>query len=375
MKERATKFELLRIIAMILIVSGHLASEGGVLESTNGINHSLTLAFSSGARIAVNLFLMIGCWFMVDAKYSTKRIVKLYSEVWFYSVLITSIFLLIRVDNGISTKEIIQSFFPFVFRTIWFATIYIMLIILSPFINKVFEFGEKKIRNLVIILFGFVSGISTISGFTDTFLCALVWFVFVYIFIGYYKKFLSVKWEGKNKVIFLLIGLLLYAMAISVRILVYYTNESHILSLFGKVIDNWIVDYKAIPNFLCALLIFLFFTNIKIKHSRCINWVASSTFAVYIIHQVPAFRHVVWKEIYKSMTWNNSKMFIGYYFTTIISFFIVSIIIDKVRKRVLEVWWLNTKFIKKIVVLGDRAIIGEDNIIIENGKNEMRKNE
>lgn len=84
-KSRTSNFELFRIVSMFLIIAGHLTSEGGAFsDNTSGVTRDIVILMGSGARIAVNLFIMIGCWFMVDSEFSSKRILKLYSETWIH---------------------------------------------------------------------------------------------------------------------------------------------------------------------------------------------------------------------------------------------------------------------------------------------------
>ena len=357
MKTRSSNFELLRIIAIMLIIAGHLSSEGSVLEATLGFHHAFTLAVCSGARIAVNLFLMLGCWFMVDSKFSAKRILKLYCEVWFYSAAITLLLMLIKADTRISSMEMITSFLPFTFRTIWYASIYIMLLFLAPYLNAVFQMDQKRLRNLVVLLFVFVSVISTISGFMDTYLCALSWFVFIYFFMGYYKRFIYTTWKARKE-LFLGIGILMYLGAVSLRILDYY-SDSGIISLAGKAAATWIVDYKSIPNFLCAFCIFHYFSKLEIKRSKAINTLAAGTFAAYIIHQLPAFRHVLWFDVYKTMAWTESPLFPLYYVGTVVSFFVIASLADSLRRAYLEKWWLHTKLVNAVAERVDRALLPE----------------
>ena len=64
-EQRHSSIELLRILAMLMIVAGHfLCHQSGVAAAHGGFTVSL---FGSGARWACNLFLLVGCWFMVDA--------------------------------------------------------------------------------------------------------------------------------------------------------------------------------------------------------------------------------------------------------------------------------------------------------------------
>ena len=85
---------------MLAIVSGHLLSQS-TLAGVEGTNHILAMLLGSGVRIGVNVFLLLGVWFMVDAKFKAERIVRLYLEVFFYSVPITICMLLMGEACGL----------------------------------------------------------------------------------------------------------------------------------------------------------------------------------------------------------------------------------------------------------------------------------
>ena len=74
---RQSNFELLRLVAMLAIVAGHFVSQSAVGHAS-GAAGTVASILSSGPRLAVNLFLLVGCWFMVDAKFKAERLLKLY---------------------------------------------------------------------------------------------------------------------------------------------------------------------------------------------------------------------------------------------------------------------------------------------------------
>lgn len=89
--KRDANIELLRIVSMILIIAGHLVEQNNVIEKINGISLFTALLLGSAYRIAVNIFLLIGVWFMVNKEFSARRIIVLYGEVWFYGIFLTGI--------------------------------------------------------------------------------------------------------------------------------------------------------------------------------------------------------------------------------------------------------------------------------------------
>ena len=64
MKQRKSNYELLRILSMLLIVAGHLVEQSGLLAYDNP-NLFIACLLGSASRVAVNLFLILGCWFLV----------------------------------------------------------------------------------------------------------------------------------------------------------------------------------------------------------------------------------------------------------------------------------------------------------------------
>ena len=88
-KERSSNLELLRLLAMFCIVANHLVGQGDVLRDASGVNFLFSFFVGNAARISVNVFLIIGCWFMADASFRGSRFVKLWLEELFYTVILT----------------------------------------------------------------------------------------------------------------------------------------------------------------------------------------------------------------------------------------------------------------------------------------------
>ena len=86
---RQSNWELLRIVAMLMIVAGHFFQQSGFIRSASAADYWFSIFAGSGSRIAVNMFLMLGCWFMVDTKFKAHRIIKLYLNVWCFTVPLT----------------------------------------------------------------------------------------------------------------------------------------------------------------------------------------------------------------------------------------------------------------------------------------------
>lgn len=193
---RNSNIEFLRLVAMFFIVAGHYLSYSGLIETVTGVNQVFAYLIGSGARIAVSLFLMIGIWYMIDREFSARRLLKLYFEIWFYGVAITIGAAIMGVP--VSKYGILRVIFPFTLNSVWFGTAYISLLMASPFLRKMFEWDRWVIRNFIIVLSIIIVPKTSISGFNDTWLDVMLWFIYMYLLVGYYKKYLynTIKAKG-----------------------------------------------------------------------------------------------------------------------------------------------------------------------------------
>lgn len=187
--ERQSNFELMRIVAMLMIISGHFINQSGLRTNSCGIDLYVLTYLGSASRIAVNMFIMLGAWFMVELQFKARRILKLYFNVWVLTAGIS--ILLLVLGYSLNSREVAKSILPFIGRGVWFPSSYIALILLSPWLKKFFYLSSASQKNLLIIVFLMVSGIITVyapGGMEDNWLDTLCWFVFIYLFIGYYRK-------------------------------------------------------------------------------------------------------------------------------------------------------------------------------------------
>ena len=175
---RNSNIELLRIISMLFIILGHFIMQGGIFENYRNTNHIFPYILGFGSSISVNIFLIIGTWFMVDKDFKSERVVKLYSQVFFYTTIITTI--LVVSGLSIPIKDIFRGYFPFFGRALWFSSAYITLMLLTPYLKRIFNIGEKKLYQLLCLMFVFISVVSTFPDLQQNYLCNTLWFAFVY---------------------------------------------------------------------------------------------------------------------------------------------------------------------------------------------------
>lgn len=341
MKKRNSNIEILRIFSMLMIVAGHFIEQSGLTINETSINNFLLVLIGSGSRIAVNIFLLIGIWFMIDSDFKSFKVFKLYGQVIFYCWPLT-ILSLVFFESGISIKDVARGILPFWGRALWFVSAYITLLFFSPFINTILKWEKRRLRLLVVLVLFFVSVVSTLPDLQDAYLCDSMWFVVVYLIIGYQKKY-PIKVQYIN-IFNLILGCGLYICLVTASYLGKTNNGVSLFRIIGKFGNQYISDIKTIPNFVIALLIFFYVINLQNYHNKVINYLAGNMFSIYIFHQIPAFYPILWKYVFRSDLWVGSPIFI-YPIAVFVGICIFVTLTEVVRKKIFEPKWLNNKFI------------------------------
>lgn len=351
-KTRDSNIELLRIISMIMIVVHHYEMYAGFTNSGNlSLNSYIEIVLYSFGKLGVNIFVIISGYFLINSRFNTKKLIKLWMQIFFYSVSIMIILKMLNIVN-VTTKENFKYFFPISYKKYWFASTYMYLYLIFPFLNKFAHGIDKKTYKVVLILLSMMFSITysiiyksnSFQTDTGTFE-SLVWFVFLYLLAGYIKIYGIKFLENKRKnIIFTIILLIVFLGILFISHFIYI--KFHKL----KNIINYYTRMNSIFLLLLAVTIFYVFKNIKIKNNKVINLIARNSFAVYLIHEHELIRATMWKFI-KSivMQYGNEYIII---LCCIVIFFTIAGIIEKIR-MFLEKHVLKIKIFEKIFIKYD----------------------
>lgn len=145
--KRDSKFELLRIISMIFIISSHFSLYGNWLNKTKHIID--TMQFHPLEQIGVYLFVMISGYFLstrtIDFKNAWKRIVALWKKTILYSIIACLIAIILKLDS-VSIKSVIISILPISLVM----TSFILLVLMTPLLNVSVKLTECIEKNVLV---------------------------------------------------------------------------------------------------------------------------------------------------------------------------------------------------------------------------------
>lgn len=228
---RQSNFELLRILAMFLIVLHHFSVHGNFPIGTGNIYNDRVLQIC-GLGGGVEIFIMLSGYFLINSRFKLHKLIKLMVQCLFYGGGIV-LFSLIILKVNPSKDLIVKGISPFG-QLSWFAYAYIILYIFFPFFNVMFKHLGRKMH-LLFILTGFVVWlvIPTFTNFLKHFslyfdYSELVRFVYFYS-MGAYFRLYGCKVKLKTLII-LLIGVICYIYVL--HIVRNFTNCQYALPLF-----------------------------------------------------------------------------------------------------------------------------------------------
>ena len=340
MQVRASGIELCRVLAMLTIVAGHFIGQSG-LKSVHG-NSTWLLLCGSGTRWAVNLFLIVSCWFMVDCAFKAERIARLYLTVLFYGVPLTILGLVLGTP---ASKDVCRGFAPFLGRPLWFFSAYISLALVAPWLKLAFKLSRTSLGTLVALLTVVIPVVCTLPDPQMCYTVDVCYFFYVFVLVGFLKPLFSSP--ARHKYVALVTGAALYVLLVLLR-------RSGCPFIQGWA-EQCLADFKTVPNLASALLVFYFFLHLDIGSIKLINRVAASAFAVYVIHSTPAFCSFLWDRIFQTKRWMASDFYPLYATAVVAAVYLSGILLEIPRRLIVEKWLLSRVGIQKLFRMVDDA--------------------
>lgn len=262
--------------------------------------------------MGVNIFVLISGYFLINSKFSLKRILRLCAAILFYSVSIYLIF--VAAGKEISDwKNFLYALFPVSANQYWFMSSYIFTVILAPFINLALKSCDAKGHiALIAVLLVIQTLITPIFG--HNYISDTGWFVTLYI-IAAYIRLHPYKLFDSNK-----IAVPIASVTFSAILLL---NALANIGLYGMTNAVCVI---------CSIATFCSFKNFNIPHCKPINLLASATAGVYLIHDNLYTRKYIWPDMVKVPFHAQFDYFIGYAFLCVLAVFAVCAAADGLRQ-------------------------------------------
>lgn len=309
-RERNSSFELLRIIAILFIVIYHLLITVYSKNPTETIYKCAWIPL----HIGVILFVFISGYFGI--KCTINGICKLIGTIALYYLPLT-IYSIIEQDGNFEIKQLFFiSHSPY-----WFIKTYLCLYLFSPVLNKYLDKADRKDRLFLICSLTFISVYlgSTLGDSSLTYGKNLINFSLLYVLGNTFKVYEKHLRKIPSRY-------LIYAYIILNCCILYTFAQGGLIS---KII--WFASFPYCSPLLIvnAGIFFLIISRLKLK-SRSINYIASSMFAVYLLHCQPYVANRI--NIYLSHSLVNDSIILNFCTVLLYSVIIIviSVLIDKI---------------------------------------------
>lgn len=287
-KVRDSRFEIIRILSMIFIVSYHYTMYGG-WDEYNSVKIQF---FRPWGQVGVALFVMITGYFLGQRQSNFikawHRVDKLWIKTLIYSWIIL-ICTLIFHFGVFDKRDFIYATFPVIFDEYWFITSYVVLILLTPLLNiAIVKFDKKNLLILIAIILIFADVVPFIKNdgtpnapLGNMFSVGAMVAPYLIAAIMHKYNFRIKVWQA-------------WWITISGVILEYISMIILKHEIMGLDIANF--TFGLFP-LITAIGIFSFFLNLPAFHLKVINWFASGVLASYLITEHPLFRMFFWHKL------------------------------------------------------------------------------
>lgn len=310
---RCSNIESLRIVAMLMIVTHHVLVHGIIpVDNANGIIPILDVFVIYG----VNIFLLISGYFGI--RLTWKSFFNLMWIIAFYKICHLFIDTVIFGVNHTIYEWLLKPISGVVSGGGWFVDVYILLMLVSPLLNRllvVVKGIHEYLQYLLVLLlldigYGFVLG-----KHFDAYGYSLMHFIVMY-FVGYgirhyvnVSKVFCLTFLGGCFIVYLCCVLLFYGV-------------------------QWNVFYSYSSPFVVTVscFIFVFFVKTGFYVNKIINYVASSMLPVYLIHEGGYTSKWYYDIIGNYWNATNGVKCIGMILLLILFPFVIAISLDQIRR-------------------------------------------
>ena len=325
--QRNSSIELLRIIAMFMILMHHFVVHNGYDELNLPLGPErifFQLVMAGGGKVGVVIFFSISAWFFLDReqtiKSNLKRVWIMERELLFWSLALMMFYLVFdRADLG--PKLMVRSLVPLSTGIWWYATAYAIFLMLLPFLSKGLKVLSREyhlaLAATVLVIWGLTSFIPGMIGINDGFFG----FIYLFILISAYKWYME---PFTTRQVWLMIGT-------GLGFFLLYTCASITLSLLGYDMVIYITGDWKLPVIMVGFGMFLLFDRVTF-HNRTINRIAQSAFAVYLITDYAASRKLFWVKLFNLQDLYQQPFAILQILGILLTIYAICILIDFARQ-------------------------------------------
>ena len=342
--KRIAGIELLRVVAMIMVVIMHFLRESDSLLTAG--EGSLTIG-SFGAVFlealciaAVNVYVLISGYFGCEQGFRLSRVILFPCQIWFYSLLIPVVLTILRVPTlavEMGVYGVIQYILPLETESYWFATAYFLLLLVMPLLNAaVKNLSRKQFRLTLGMLFLIACGVKSVCPIHlafDRYGYDLLWFICLYLTGAYLKKYGGGVAERMAAGVYLGSCMIIGLIALGMWYVTFHIDGA---AYYFSVPFH----YNFVFCLTAAIGLFYLFLKLELKEGKVTEMIRRAgkyAFGIYLFHEHPDIRHQ-WYPFLRGLVNSSGRkgtgMMLLELFFCVLVLFAAGLIIEWVRTRI-----------------------------------------
>ncbi len=344
-QKRNYGIDLLRIVLMFMVCTLHVLAQGGILNACakGSLKASVFWFLEIFSYCAVDAFAIISGYVASNREQKYDKIVNMWFQIFFYSFVITILFVVFGFANDLSMVEIIKNALPITFNKFWYITAYFGLFFTIPILNKFISVIDKKTaQKAIIIIFVLFSIIGFIvDAFRTSNGYSAFWLIILYCLGALANK--SNLFENKKSIILIIIWFL--CIIVTWVTYIYFGTQK-------------LISYISPTILMSGIIMVILFSRIKLK-GNIISKLSPLALGIYLLQ----LNQVIWSKIIKDafVFVVDKKTIIGILWILILSS-IISIsgmLVESVRRwlfKLIKIPLLSQKIVEKVKKILDKAV-------------------
>lgn len=333
--------DLLRSVAMMLVVVLHYLGKGELLSELTDPDMSLTEGVAwfleALAIVAVNVYMLISGYFVSTSSFKVSRLLKLWLQLEFYSVVVGSVAMLAGwvPAEDINTYFLLGLLFPVSMGHYWFMTAYIYLYLLFALFGPVLKKLDKQQLQLILVLlftvFCLVKSFVPVRFELDELGYDCLWYMCMFLLGAYIRRYGLPVLTGKlrSAALYILACCAIFAGTMLMR-------EIYLRTGSLSYIIKFLYDYNHIANVLAALGLFGLFLHMRLPEGlgRIVGKIAPYTLGVYLLHENQAVRYL-WQNLLGADRIHTVLGLLLGVLIAVVIVFTAGILVDMLRSKVM----------------------------------------
>lgn len=336
--KRNANIELLRIISMIMVTMLHALGKGNLLINPAdhpSVNVWVAWGLEALSISAVNIFMLISGYFLIDSKFKLSRLIELIAQTIFYTLGTFLVFYALGLNRGeTDVFWMLNYLLPIHMDVYWFITSYVVLYALLPILAEgVHRITQKQLGTMIVILLVYECGFKSFLPFrmyTDEHGYSFLWYLIVFL-IGSYLKlygFRLLNTPGKGLLLYFASCAAILIEGGAVRYIIKYMGHLEELAGMPYEYNNFFVLTAALGIFAA----FVHFKEMKALPGRIVCFLSPMALGVYLLqeNQTMRYRWQSWFKLEGSLE-SPLPVLIGKVLLAVICMYVLGTAVDFIR--------------------------------------------